>query len=70
MSTPKPEKPMNAAELIQEIERLLTYGEGEHAILRAAGYQHNPKALRKRLYVHGRADLNERIFWTEQGMAA
>lgn len=62
---PLTDTPMTATELIHEIERLLSYGEGEHAILKAAGYLNKPKNLKTRLYHHGRQDLNERIFWKE-----
>lgn len=54
---------ITAAERIAEIERLLSYGEGEYAIIRAAGYQGREYSLKRLLYRNGRADLNERIFY-------
>jgi hypothetical protein len=65
----EPEPKMTAQEIIEEIERLLSYGEGEDRIVRALGYHHRPKSLKDRLSRNGRADLNERIFWTEQAAA-
>lgn len=59
------ESPMNATELIAEIERLLSYGEGEYAIVRAVGYADKINGLKARLYENGRSDLNARIFYSE-----
>lgn len=46
--------------LINEIERLLTFGEGEYAITRASGY--TPDNLKRQLTRLGRNDLIPRIF--------
>jgi len=48
-------------DLIDEILFLLHCGEGEHAILKATGYQTRPGSLRDRLQRHGRTDLYNRI---------
>ena len=57
--------PMNTPELIEEVQRLVNYGEGEGRILEAVGYVGRVKSLKDRLRKHGRNDLNDRIFWNE-----
>ena len=56
----RPEKPPTYAETIAEIERLLRFGEGEHAILKATGY--NKEAHKRLLHRAQRTDLTPRIF--------
>lgn len=60
---------LTTEELIAEVERLLSYGEGWGAILKASGYK-NHDSLKERLRRAGRADLNERVFNMEGCVAA
>lgn len=60
---------MKPAETIAEIEWLLSLNQGEHYILKALGYTHNPASLERRLGRHGRHDLVRRLFRMEDAAA-
>lgn len=59
---------LTTAELIAEIERLLSYGEGWGAILKASGLADD--TFKQRMRRAGRRDLNERVFNMEGLVAA
>ena len=56
-----PERP-TTQNIIEEIQFLLSCGEGEHAILKATGYTGKPTALQTRLQRAKRSDLTAQIF--------
>lgn len=65
-----PEPPPKIAEIIHEVEWMLSLNQGTHYILTAIGYEGREKSLQARLQKHGRLDLYHRVISGEYTAAA